>query len=283
MKRIITIIGAVGLLSFAVQAQVLLSSGLTYLQNFDTLTATTTSAGWTDNANLLGWYAERAYTSGTTGTLGSYPYGSFHYGDGLLNNSGWIKSYGVAGVNPITDRAFGSLGSGTPKTNAIGLRIFNDTGSAVSLDSISFRGEQYRIGQGNFSSVNTLYFSYRTSSSSITDPAPNVPWYDTATWTPFSALDFVNPKMATASSDPAAGLDGNASGNYTVLSSTFTGVVIQPGWDLFLRWVDPDEAGNDMGLAIDDFQASFSIVPEPSTALLGGLGLLALAIWRRKV
>jgi hypothetical protein len=282
MKKIITIIGALVIVSFAAQAQVLLSGGLTYSQNFDTLTSTGgSSMGWNNNTTLLGWYGNRAYTGGTGGPLGSYAYSSYHYETGSANN-GWIKSYGVAGVNSIDDRGFGSLSSGTPKTNAIAVRIQNDTASPVSLDSLAYTGEQWRIGQGNFSSVNKLYFGYRVSSSAIADPEPNVPWYDTTTWTPFAAADFTNVKMNTASTDPAVVLDGNDPANRIGISAAFSAVVLNPGDEIMLRWLDPDESGNDMGLAIDDLTLTFSAVPEPSTAVLAGLGLLAMALLRRR-
>src|SRR5512137_244910 len=128
MKKIITIIGAVGLLSLAAQAQVLLSSGLTYSQNFDSLASTSgtsTTLPWADNSTLLGWYASRAQTANTTagGTYGPYPYTSYRVGVGSANN-GWIWDFGSLDA---TDRAFGSIGSGTVRVQAYGVRIQNDT------------------------------------------------------------------------------------------------------------------------------------------------------------
>jgi hypothetical protein len=274
MKRIIAIIGAVVITSVAAQAQVLLSSGLTYSQNFDTFATSSSSVSgtmsWTDNSTLLGWYARRTATT-SSGPYGSFTYATLRVSIGTDNN-GSVYDYGSVSS---TDRAMGSIGSGTIKSNAFGVEIKNDRAVAVNLDSISYNGEQWRLGQGNISSTNYLWFFYRTSSSPIIDPEP----LPTSTWTPFNALTFTNRVFATATSDAGVALDGNA--NSVAISSTLTGVTLNPGDEVFLRWVDPDEAGNDMGMAIDNVQVTFSEVPEPSTAVLGGLAFFGLIAWRR--
>jgi hypothetical protein len=57
---------------------------------------------------------------------------------------------------------------------------------------------------------------------------------------------------------------------------------VNPGQEIFLRWLDIDDSGNDHGLAVDDFSVRFSIaVPEPATATLAGLSALGLFFWRR--
>jgi hypothetical protein len=270
MKRILAIIAAAGLASLAAQGQVLLSGGLTYSQNFDTLATSSTTAqpSWTDNSTLLGWYARRAATT-SAGPYGSFAYASLRLDNGQLN-SGSVYDYGTF---DSTDRALGSIGSGTIKSNAFGLEIRNDTTSAVNLSSISYSAEQWRLGQGNISSTNYLWFSYQTSSSAITDPL------NSSTWTPFNALTFTNQVFASSTSDPGGPLDGNA--NAFTISSSLSGVTLNPGDEVFLRWVDPDEAGNDMGMAVDNFTVTFSKIPEPSTALLAGLALFGLISWRR--
>jgi len=193
-------------------------------------------------------------------------------GDGSANN-GSIWSFGTIGA---TDRALGSLGSGTPKTNVFGVRIANDTSDTVGSITIGYTGEQWRNG-GN-TTVQTLAFSYQVSSTPFTSPI------DTAAepnggWNAFTSLDFLTPTTGAT----AATLDGNNAANRTVIGPTvLTGVTLAPGQEIFLRWRDIDDSGNDHGLAVDDFSVSFSAVPEPSTAILGGLGVLALSFWRRR-
>src|SRR3954471_7534869 len=117
MKKIFAVIGALSLLAVAANAQVLLSGGLSYSQNFDSLSNSpaASSGTWTDNATpgLTGWYASRAYVSGTTSAYGPFSYPTYRVGDGSANN-GTLWSFGTIGAS---DRALGSLGSGTPKTN----------------------------------------------------------------------------------------------------------------------------------------------------------------------
>src|SRR5262245_11065735 len=74
--------------------------GVPLTETFDTLAASGTSIMWTDNSTLPGWYSSRTtYNSGT---------GS--------SNAGALYSFGVAGTNPATDRALGSVASGTTTT-----------------------------------------------------------------------------------------------------------------------------------------------------------------------
>ena len=67
------------------------------------------------------------------------------------------------------------------------------------------------------------------------------------TWTPVTALNFTGP-IATST---ASALDGNASENRVAISASFA-VSIAPNQEIVLRWSDPDDSGNDHGLAIDD-------------------------------
>ena len=78
------------------QAQVLLSGGLTYSQNFDSLASsmTGTTVPWTDNSTLVGWYASRAITA-SGGAYGPTAYTSYRVAPGT-NNSGWVYSFGAA-------------------------------------------------------------------------------------------------------------------------------------------------------------------------------------------
>ena len=103
-----TILLAVGIASLIPPSSALTNNGsITALgtpltENFDTLASSGTSFTWTDNSTIPGWYTSR--TSYTVGTGSS--------------NTGALYSFGVAGVNPLTDRALGSVGSGSTGTRA---------------------------------------------------------------------------------------------------------------------------------------------------------------------
>src|SRR5215475_9426988 len=215
--------------------------GVPVTENFDTLATTGTNITWTDNSTIPGWYSTRTtYNSGT---------GS--------SNTGALYSFGVAGTNPDTDRALGSVASGSTGTVFQAARLTNNTGGTITSLDISYVGEQWRNG-GN-TAAHTLTFQYQVADAGVITGA-NIP---ATGWTTFSPLSFTGP--VTGSTDAA--LDGNASANRTAISATLT-VAINNGQEIWLRWQDPDDAGSDHGLAIDDFSviASGGGTPTPGAA-----------------
>lgn len=270
MKKLfcLTVFGAASLL--VSHGQVLLSGGLSYSQNFDTLgnSPNNGSSTWTDNTTLTGWYASRSYTAGTTSAYGPYAYTAVRIGDGGSNN-GSVWSFGTIGN---TDRALGSLGSGTVKTNVYGVRFQNDTANPLDLATVGYTGEQWRNG-GN-TAAQPLAFSYQV----FTTPFSGVLSDNNAGWTTVTALNFVSPVTGAS----AVALDGNLIANRTVISPfAFSGITLNPGEEIILRWQDIDDSGNDHGLAIDDVAIAFSAVPEPASATLAGLAALGILLYRR--
>ena len=237
--------------TIGLQGQILLSGGLNYSQNFDSLACVSIGATvpWADNTTLPGWYASRAHQA-SGGAYGPYPYVSYRVSGGD-HNDGWIYSFGTNGVNPITERAFGSVSSSLPGTNAWGVRFQNNTTNLLGQVMISYTGEQWRNG-GN-ANTQTMYFTYRTSASPIPDPTPG----NESAWTPFPALNFNTPATGTT----ALPVDGNAPYNRTIFSNVLLpGVLLNPGDEIFLRWHDINDVGNDHGFGVDDLTVSFSIV-----------------------
>lgn len=269
MKK--TLVSFLGLLTAAitVQGQILLSGGLTYSQNFNSLSnsGVVTTTPWTDNSTLPGWYATRGLPTPQATWTG-------YRVSGGENNSGSIYSYGTNGVNALTDRALGSLASGTPGTNAIGLRIQNDTADLLGNITISYTGEQWRNGSNANAQV-ILAFGYGVNAAfTPVSAVTNDPAYTT-----FTALNFVSPVV----DGPATPLDGNAPANQVSFSNiVLTGVTLNPGQEIVLRWFDVNNTGNDHGGGIDDFSISFSAIPEPASVALFGLGALALLFRQRR-
>lgn len=228
-------------LAFAItqaSAQVPLSGG-TYLQNFDGLPSAVGNNTWENNTTLLGWYAasqgQAASQAGYTNIIGN---------NGSLN-TGALYSYTNAAAP--SDRALGSASSGTPANIAYGVRFVNDTGVPLTNFTVSYTGEQFRNG-GN-ATPQPLAFSYRIDSGiTSSDPA------NTQSWTAEPLLNFISPTVGAT----AAALDGNAAANRTVISGiVLSGFVVFPGQEIFLRWLDVNDAGNDHGLAIDDLAVSW--------------------------
>lgn len=239
-------------------AQVVFTGTGSYSQDFNTL-VNSGSATWTDNSTLSAWYAQR------TGN------GTQIVANAGSSNIGNLYSYGTG---TDADRALGSLGSGNAAAGSFawGLQIQNNSGGVLSINSLSFTGEQWR---NSTAAAQTVTFWYQVSSTAITSLTPG----SNTGWTAFTALDFTSP--VTLGSSPSA-LDGNLPANQAARSTSALGVTLAQGEYLMFRWSDPDHSGGDHGLAIDDF--SVTVVPEPATAtaLLGGLGAMLWVIRRRR-
>lgn len=229
-------------------AQIPLGSGspVFYTQNFDSLATSGTANPWLDNSTILGWYASKSAGGATITTYRS--------DNGL---TGALYSYGISGVSNVTDRALGSTSSGTPSTIAYGVRFTNDTPSTLTNFSITYTGEQWRNGNNTF--TQTLAFSYRVSSAPIT----NSDAANTSAWTALTSLDFLTPNVGPS----VLVLDGNASTNRTVFNfTTLGGVSVGPSQEIFFRWVDINDTGNDHGFGIDDFAITYELFdasPQP--------------------
>jgi len=229
-------------------AQVSLTTlGSPYTQNFDSLATTGTANAWTDNSTIVGWYAQFSATPANPTTYRADSGGS---------NAGAIYSWGVAGVNALTERAFGMLSSGTPVTVLTAVRFVNNTGSTISSFDISYNGEQWRDGGAATPAAQTTFFEYRVGAAgAITDA--NTP---STGWTAFSSLNFTSPTFTNTGA--GAAIEGNQAANRTAKSATLT-VTVNPGEEIWLRWRDPNDAGNDHGLAVDDL----SVTPQGSVVL----------------
>jgi hypothetical protein len=270
MKKLFSGVGIILTTTLTIQAQVLISGG-NYSQNFDSLPNSGVSAAWTDNTTLLGWYASRATTSSTV-SYGPNSYTVMRLDSGA-NNSGSLYDYGTT-----ADRALGSLASGTPGTNAIGLRIQNDTGSIWTGNIvISYSGEQWRNG-GNTTAQNIFSFDYNIySAGTFPTVIPAHGPGNEPGFTGVASLNFLSPTVGAT----AGALDGNDPLNRAALSGTLS-LSLNPGDELLLRWVDINDAGNDHGGGIDDLTVNF-VVPEPQVfSLAGGFGILAFLMRRRK-
>jgi endonuclease/exonuclease/phosphatase family metal-dependent hydrolase len=219
-------------------AQVLVSGG-TYVQNFDALT-NNGAANWTNNFTLLGWYASKGNADATNFTLSAG-----------TSTAGGIYSFAANGINSSADRALGSLGASST-TYAFGVRFTNNTAAVVTNLLISYVGEQWR--SGSTTTPQTLAFAYQISSSPITNT------YSASGWINFPALNFVTPNLSAAASP----LDGNAATNRVLfVNVALTNLAVGPGQEIFLRWLDVDDAGFDNAVAIDDLTVSFGTNTAP--------------------
>lgn len=232
----------------------------TYSQTFDSLATTGTGNVWANNSTIGGWYlyigtgaAAASYNADTgTGTAGSF------------------ISYGSASN---TDRALGALGSGgayfgSPSTGSvagyISVALTNNTGAALDGLAFSFDGEQWRNGGNTTAHTMVMEYGFGAAFASV------------STWTaPGGNFNWTTPVAVST----AAAVVGNTTGLVAARGGTLGGINWLDGTTLWIRWIDRNDAGNDHGMAIDNF--SITAVPEPAAALLGGIGLLGLLRRRR--
>lgn len=235
------------------------SAAFTYAESFDSLSSTVTSpatnVAWTNDSTLAGWSLFRA--SGTV---------AYQAGTGS-SNTGAIYSFGSANAS---DRALGSVASGSTGTINYALALTNNTGSALNSFTLRFDGEQWR--NGGVAAVHSLTVQYGFGA---TYAAVGSSWV-----TAGAGFDFASLVNTTT----AAAVDGNVAGKASGLGGT-----IATNWSagdtLWIRWTDIDNTGSDHGLAIDNVSLSVTAaVPEPSTyaMLLAGLGAVGFMARRRR-
>ena len=103
------------------------------------------------------------------------------------SNTGALYSFGVAGTNPVTDRALGSVASGGTGTVFHAAKLTNNTGGTIGSLAVSYAGEQWRNG-GN-AAAHTLTFQYQ-----VADPGTITGANAPATgWTTVPELSFTGP------------------------------------------------------------------------------------------
>lgn len=238
--------------------------GGTYSQNFDTLITTGVNQTWTNNSTLTGWHLFRrtaaADATPTAITL-------YNAADGT-NNTGSFISFGTG---TATDRALGGTASGgayfgSPASGAvagwIAVAFQNDTGETLTNFTVAFNGEQWRNGGNTTAQTMVLEYGFGATFNTVgswTAPGGNFDW------------------TSVVNTATAAGVDGNAAGLVPGRGGTISNLTWTPGQVLWIRWIENNDAGNDHGLAIDNF----SFVPTPGAAALLGIGGLMIGRRRR--
>ena len=216
-------------------------NGAPIVQLFDSLASTGTS-----NVLPPGWHLTELGTGGAAE-------GSYVAGTGS-SNAGGAYSFGTTAA----DRALGSLGSGTVMPIHYGAKFMNAGSGPITALAISFDGEMWRRGNSAPPNGDKLAFAYSLDATALT----------AGTFTPVPALNFssVAATCLNTSGTVAAGATSGNTGNCRLaIAATITGLVINPGASIWIRWTDTDDGGADDGLAIDNVTvaATFSSDPTP--------------------
>ena len=233
-------------------------TALSYSQNFDSLGTGTVS--WSDNSTLAGWYLNSTVL-GIPTSVGSST------GN---NSSGNVFNVGVAGVNPVSDRALGWLNASTTGTGYIGVQVQNTSGQDYIGDvSLTLTYEQWSARN---TASDSLEIDYKPNLVSTGNQLTS------SGWTVLQSI--TSPNLSNTGGGSTHFIDGNASGNFVNASETITFTAGTPwlaGEYLWIRTKDSDVSGNDDLNAVDNVGISIAAqpVPEPSAMALAGLGLLA--------
>lgn len=208
-------------LSFGQTPISLIGVNVPYFEDFSGMGSTLTDfiPGWTAINTTNGTTLSMGVTNGTSST-------------GNVYNVGAVGS---------EERAFGTLSDGSTNP-AMGAVFTNNTGGTVSKISIQTKMEQWRES-GNNAINETIAFSYSLDATSL----------NSGTWTVVTALD-LKEKLTSATSNLA--VNGNLASNYTLLSNIITGLNWGNGTNLWIKWTDTNDAGNNGMYAIDNFSIS---------------------------
>lgn len=239
-------------------AQIILSN-TSYFQDFNTLGSGVTNP-WNQSSTIAGWEAFRKPGS-TWNAVTAYK-----------SNPGNAMNYGLYSLgSDALDRGLGARPhSGDNGSFMYGTGFQNDLGSTITSITISFRAEVW--WKTATDSTQTLEFQYNTEESGVNASQG---------WVTSQPLSF---SWTNTIAGGTGHVDGNSVGS--MMSATISGLSIAQGEELWLRWLDIDDAVADFGMGIDDFSISFETasagpVPEPATITLAA-SAAALAIRRKR-
>lgn len=249
MKKTYTLsIILLSILSFGQTPISLIGVNVPYNEDFSGMGASGTDflPGWTAINTLGGATLSMAVSDGSAST-------------GNIYNVGNTAS---------EERAFGTLADGTT-IPAFGAVFTNNSGNTVSKIAIQTKMEQWR--ESSDATVNeTVAFSYSLNATGLND----------GTWTPVTVLD-LKEKLTSATTNLA--VNGNLASNYTLLSNIISGINWANGTNLWIKWSDANEAGNNGLYAIDNFSLSISEVLGVKPNTITGLNIYPNPVTNGKV
>lgn len=262
-------------------------TGTPLLENFDSLPTSSSATFFPASVGTptlvpgsSGWVGTRMSGTGTTMAYTAWL---------STTATGTGAVVGAATSSGDTERALGTLTSAAHRPG-IGVEIVNNASGPLVEVTISFMQENWRVpGSGGGSEVgvvNVVPAEYGSTGSGITAATiftATTGFTNEALLNLVSAVPVVDNAPNPGDHAAAAASDGNLTGNRVLRSATIdlSSSPIGVGESLFLRFIDVDDLGADGISAIDDFNFSAIVVPEPSVIVLASLGLLLVGAPRR--
>lgn len=248
------------------------SNGYLYTQNFDSIptgsnsSIVTAAPGWSfwrsgtssvqPNYSLAG--SNATTNTQNAGTIGAGAVSSSSSGGAYL----WVSGTLATG----TDKSIGFLSTGSypgtttavpGQTLALLFGFQNNFGNAITNLDLNWNFERYRQGS------RTQGWEFYSSSDGINWVANTT---GNQTYTGSNTTTVYNPPESITK------------------AVTLSNLNIQDGESYYLRWsfVTTGSWSNAQGLGVDDVAITASVVPEPTTALLAGSGLLCVYFFLRR-
>lgn len=233
-------------------AQILYTTaGFTYTEDFDALNPSFQGGAphtWTDNTTIGGWYATQ----------------TVYYANSNFAESS--RMYNMRLASDSTNQSLGAVPGNTSGTIVFGVRLINNTGTALTSFDLSYIGAQWRDTANPIATEILLDWSFNPGALT------------SGTWNNLPDGSFT----ALHTDGPTSNLDGTAAENREVVFLTVSEDFLwQPNDELWLRWVFENHGGTNHALSIDD--VTFAAIPEPAhTGLAILAAVTALLFWRRK-
>jgi hypothetical protein len=176
-----------------------------------------------------------------------------------------VVSFGTTGSG---ERALGAL-STSNQINRFGVTLTNNSAVTYGEFTLAFTGEQWRRGDDDTPTPNSLFYAYRITSNSA----------DTVDTAGFTSISTFAAPINTGLINVA--LNGNDPANQTPKLHTISGINWAPGSNLIIRWAAQDLTGQDDGLAIDNLNFSAN-VPEPLSIVYAIMAAIGVTCVRRQ-
>lgn len=234
-KKIFSILLVLPLISIG---QISMNVAGSYNQNFNTLSNSGNDNSWTDNSTITNWFSQRSVLGAVTYNAG-------------IGSSNIGKTYSF-GATADVERALGGVSSGTYGNISHGVLLQNTSNNIIEDLTVSYTLEQWRDGGNSVPTSQDLRVYYQISNTIISalEPAQNLYWIEVPGLLTMSPVFTVTP----------GALDGNNSLNKVTLNSiAIPNLSLTSGQYIMIKWEDPNHAGSDHGMAIDDVTIDWTI------------------------